>query len=73
MTNTKNDDQVLSFDMSRHAFVLAAPRADHNGVPGIGSPVVAMNGGDEATLVYALRTIADMIESGGTDSFGFRL
>lgn len=64
MPNTKNDESVMSFDMRFHAFVLAVPR---RGKDRVGPPVVAMNGGDEATLVLALRTIADMIEENGTD------
>lgn len=67
MTSTKNDESVLSFDMNFHAFVLAVPRVGRGQIGGIGTPVVAMNGGDEATLVLALRAIADMIEENGTD------
>jgi hypothetical protein len=63
MTNTINDDSVISFDMRFHAFVLAVPRS----AAGIVSPVVAMSGGDERQLVAALRVIADWIESGGTE------
>lgn len=60
-----NNDQVISFDMTRHAFVVAVPiaeiRPDGYAVPG--QPVFALNGGDERTLVLALRAIAADIEN----------
>lgn len=61
------EDSVLRFDMRFHAFVLAMPRGQR--VPGLdsvrlGEPVIAMNGGDDEALVFALRAIADGIEAG---------
>lgn len=75
MSSTKNpgafspEDPELTFDMRFHAFVLAAPRVQvAPGLFGVGMPVIAMNGGDRASLVLALRSTADHIEQDGTET-----
>lgn len=61
---SKTQDTTITFDMRFHAFVLAVPRRGD----GVGQPAIAMNGGDEQQLVFALRAIADDIEAHGTDT-----
>lgn len=69
----QDNDNVVSFDMMQHAFVLAVPL----GVPAPGveggrlaEPVFCVNGGTGADLMNALRAIADMIERNGLASIG---
>lgn len=63
----KNQSPEMTFDMRFHAFVMAVPRRMVGHKVALGQPVIAMNGGDNATLVLALRTIADDIERDGVE------
>lgn len=69
----QGNDNAVSFDMERHAFVLAVPLGDP--APGIeggrlSEPVFCVNGGTGEDLMNALRAIADMIERNGLASIG---
>lgn len=69
---SNHDDHTVSFDMCRHALVLAVPvlgiRPDGNAE--FGQPVVAMNGGRDDQIPQMLRAIAADMEEAGLENIG---
>lgn len=73
MKQEHDDINTVSFDMTRHAFVLAVPLGKP--APGVedgrmAEPVFCINGGSSESLIAALRAIANMIESNGMRNIG---